>query len=407
MNASFSSVLSPIIQGERDRPGRYSQRLAEWLHERPFPSAFSQNILGPILLAALLAGCATAPPATQPTTLKDAFQKDFKIGVAINERQFRRIDTNGVALITNQFDSISPENILKWESVHPQPDTYAWDGPDKYVEFGEQNHMLIVGHTLVWHSQVPRWVFQDADGKPLKRDALLKRMHDHIQTVVGRYKGRIKVWDVVNEALNDNGTLRQSPWFKIIGEDYIAKAFEYAHEADPDAILRYNDYSMENEPKRKGAIALIKKLQAENVPVTAIGMQDHANLIWPTPELEDATITAFANLGLRVMITELDVDASRGGQRNQSADVAQNSTPTNIGTQSGGPFSDAAQQQLAQRYADLFKVFLKHRKDIDLVTFWGVTDADSWRRRGNPLLFDGNWQPKPAFAAVLKTATGN
>jgi endo-1,4-beta-xylanase len=357
--------------------------------------------LSALPIACLLAGCATAPP-----TLKDAFKNDFKIGVAINQRQFTGVDTNGDSIIINQFNSISPENILKWESVHPRPDTYAFDGPDKYVEFGERNNMFIIGHTLVWHSQTPRWVFQDADGKPLTRDALLKRMHDHIQTVVGRYKGRIKVWDVVNEALNDNGTLRQSPWLRIIGEDYIAKAFQYAHEADPDAILRYNDYSLENEPKRKGAIALLKKLQAENVPVTALGMQGHANLIWPTPELEDAAITDFAKLGLKIMVTELDIDASQRGQRNQSADVALNGQGAgNAGSSTNG-LSDSAQQKLAERYRELFKVFLKHRDEISLVTFWGVTDADSWRRRGNPLLFDGNWKPKPAFDAVIQTANG-
>jgi endo-1,4-beta-xylanase len=267
--------------------------------------------------------------------------------------------------------------------------------------------MMIIGHTLVWHSQTPRWVFQDADGKPLDRDALLKRMHDHIATVMGRYKGRIKIWDVVNEAVNDDGSLRQSQWRKIIGEDYIEKAFQYAHGADPDAILRYNDYSTENLPKRKGAIALLKKLQADHIPVGAIGMQDHANLVWPTAELEDATITDFAQFGLPINITELDIDASRAGQRTQSADVSQNNIPTNIGTQPGNGLSDAGQQQLAQRYGELFKVFLKHKSEVKLVTFWGVTDADSWRRRGNPLLFDGDWKPKPAFDAVIKTASGN
>ena len=262
--------------------------------------------------------------------------------------------------------------------------------------------MLVVGHTLIWHSQTPRWVFEGANGRPLDRDTLLRRMHDHIQTVVGRYRGRIKIWDVVNEALNEDGTLRQSPWMQIIGEDYIAKAFQYAHEADPGAVLRYNDYSLENEPKRKGALALLKKLQDQGVPVSAIGLQGHFNLSFPTMTQEDATITAFAKLNLPVMITELDIDCSRGGQRTTSAAVAAQA-------QSGdsvlaGTLPDALQQQLARRYSDLFRVFVKHKKDIRLVTFWGVTDADSWRRNGNPLLFDRTGRPKSAFDAVIKVA---
>ena len=190
-----------------------------------------------------MTGCTTVPQG--PPTLKGAYQKDFLIGVAVNQNQYSGEDARGDSIIKANFDSISPENVLKWQSVHPRPDDYAFEGPDQYVKFGETNHMLIVGHTLVWHNQTPRWVFQGTNGQPLDRETLLRRMHDHIQTVVGRYKGRIKVWDVVNEALNEDGTLRQSPWMKIIGEDYIAKAFQYAHEADPEAVLRYNDYALE------------------------------------------------------------------------------------------------------------------------------------------------------------------
>ena len=168
--------------------------------------------------------------------------------------------------------------------------------------------MFIVGHYLVWHNQVPAWVFRDDKGNFVDRETLLTRMHDHIQTVVGRYKGRIQSWDVVNEALNEDGTLRQSPWLKIIGEDYIEKAFQYAHEADPQAQLTYNDYSLENEAKRNGAIALVKKLQAEGVPVTSVGLQGHDGLQWPSAETEDATISAFAKLGVKVVISELDID---------------------------------------------------------------------------------------------------
>ena len=359
-----------------------------------------------IFLVASLVSRAIAGDSTSTPTLKDAYKNDFLIGVAINQRQFAGEDTNGSALIKAQFNSISPENVLKWEIVQPRPGNNGYNfGPaDRYVEFGEQNGMYVIGHTLVWHSQTPRWVFLADDGTNYcDRETLLKRMRDHIQTVVGRYKGRIKCWDVVNEALQDNGQLRKSPWLKIIGDDYIAKAFEYAHEADPDAVLRYNDYSLENEPKRKGAIALIKKLQAGRVPISAVGLQDHANMTWPSVEQEDATISDFASLGVKVMITELDVDLLR---RSQSADVAemQRQITTNIYT-NGLP--DSVQQALAKRYADLFSAFLKHRKDITLVTFWGVSDGDSWLNRGRmnyPLLFGRDHQPKPAFDAVIKAA---
>ena len=209
-----------------------------------------------LLLAIVLGG------SQQEPVLKDAFKGKFKIGVAINQAQFTETDARGAALIKKHFDSISPENVLKWESVHPRRDGYDFAMADRYVEFGTKNNMYIIGHTLVWHSQTPAWVFQNDKGEPLDREGLLARMRDHIHTVVGRYKGRIKGWDVVNEALNEDGTLRQSPWMKIIGEDYLAKAFQYANEADPQAELYYNDYSVENEAKRNGAVAIVKKLQA-------------------------------------------------------------------------------------------------------------------------------------------------
>jgi endo-1,4-beta-xylanase len=376
-------------------------------------AATSFTFIG-FFMAVLLTSCATGGDSSSAPTLKDAYKNDFLIGVAVNQNQFTVKDTNGVALITSQFNAISPENVLKWEIVQPRPGTngYNFEPGDAYVAFGEQHHMFIVGHTLVWHNQTPRWVFQDENGSSLNgtnaadRELLLRRMHDHIQTVVGRYKGRIKVWDVVNEALNDSSSLndtnllrRTSPWVRILGMDFIVKAFQYAHEADPDAILRYNDYSIENPAKRQRLITLIKMLQAQHVPVMAIGSQTHANLSWPSPELEDSFLTEVSSLGLPIHITELDVNGSQGGQRSQSADITQNDQTTGVGSQ-----VDSAQEKLAQQYANLFKAFVKHRDEIKLVTFWGVTDADSWRRNGKPLLFDGNWQPKPAFNAVIKAA---
>ena len=353
-----------------------------------------------LLITALMAAAGMARSAGIPA-LKDVFKDDFMIGVALNERQFTEQDTNGAALVKQQFNATSPENVMKWERIHPRPgpDGYSFEAADRYVGFGEKNGMYIVGHTLIWHSQTPRWVFQGEGTNAATREELLERMRDHIRTVVGRYKGRIKTWDVVNEALNDDGSLRRSPWFRIVGEDYIAKAFEFAHEADPSAELRYNDYSIENERKRNGVIALVKSLQAQKVPISGLGSQTHANLVSPGAELEDAALTAFAELGIPISITELDVNAAQRGQRSQSADVSQNAQTT-----VGGVVSEA-NQKLADQYASLFRIFLKHRKNIKLVTFWGLTDRDSWRRAGNPLLFDGEWRPKqPAFDAVIAEA---
>ncbi len=350
----------------------------------------------------------TALQAQSPATLKDAYKNAFLIGVAINERQFSDHDPRGVPIIQAQFNSITPENILKWESVHPEPDQYAFDAPDRYVAFGETNHMFIIGHTLVWHSQTPKWVFEDAAGKPLDREALLNRMSNHIHTVVGRYKGRIQGWDVVNEALNENGSLRQSRWLKIIGADYIAKAFQFAHDADPQAQLHYNDYSLENEAKRNGAIALIKKLQAQGIAVTAVGLQGHDKMDWPTVQQQDETIAAFAKLGVKVMITELDIDVNRATQQQRSADVSDVTAAARGSRGDTNGLPDSVQLALAQRYAELFGVFLKHRDVVSRVTFWGVTDGDSWLndrgggRPNHPLLFDRAGKPKPAFASVIQ-----
>ena len=348
--------------------------------------------------------------AAQPS-LKEVYKGYFKVGAALNQGHFRETDPAGAALVKQHFNTITAENDLKWERVHPKADAYNFEPADRYVEFGEKNGMFIVGHCLVWHSQTPRWVFEDEQGNPLTRAALLKRMGEHIMTVVGRYKGRINGWDVVNEALNEDGTMRQSPWMKIIGEDYVAKAFEYAHEADPKAELYYNDYSLENEAKRKGAVELVKKLKAQGLTVSAIGTQHHDKMEWPSVEQIDATLTAFKTLGTKVCVTELDVDVLPAAQRSQTADVSATvQGGANLNPYTGG-LPDDVQQALARRYADIFGVFVKHSDVIARVTFWGVTDRVSWlnnfpvRGRTNyPLLFDREGKPKPAFEAVVKAA---
>jgi endo-1,4-beta-xylanase len=405
------------------------------------------------VMAALLAVVATARSADMPT-LKDAYKDHFYVGVAINrtiatstsvraDNVNRNMDqiNKDIVVVTEQFNQISPENDLKWQLIHPREgaDGYNFGPADAYVNFGLSNHMYIVGHTLVWHGQTPSWVFQgtnvppgmtntpppaaaDANGTNTpggrrmgrgpgggfgfngpraSREELLQRMHDHIATVVGRYKGKIKVWDVVNEALSDGGTniLRTSPWEQIIGPDFIVKAFQYAHEADPDAILRYNDYSLENPAKRHKLMALIKSLQEQHVPVMAIGSQTHVSVTSPSFEEEDKALTELETLGLPIHITELDVNGAQGGQRNTSGDVAANATTTQ-----GGLVSDS-DRKLADAYAGLFRAFVKHDKSVKVVTFWGVNDGVSWRAQGRPLLFDANDQPKPAFDAVIRAAT--
>ena len=360
------------------------------------------------LSALLFAACLISQAQTQ-TTLKSASQGLFRIGAAINQAQFEERDLRGTPIIISQFSTISPENVLKWGPVHPTKDSYYFGPADSYVAFGEKYGMMVMGHCLVWHSQTPQWVFQDDSGKPLTREALLDRMHDHIKTVVGRYKGRISGWDVVNEALNDDGTMRQSPWYKIIGEDYIAKAFEFAHEADPKAQLYYNDYSLENPAKRKGAVELMKKLKAAGVPISGIGLQDHNKMDVPSAQVEAETIEAFSALGLEVNVSELDVDVLPRTTNQNSADVS----ATAGGNAASNPYvtglPDEMQAALAKRYAELFEVFVKHHKDMGRVTFWGVTDGDSWLnnfptrgRTNHPLLFDRQGNPKPAFDAVLK-----
>jgi endo-1,4-beta-xylanase len=364
-----------------------------------------------LLISALcLSSLAATAQAPVPTTLKDAFRGAFFIGAAIDTDQITGKDARGDAIVLQQFNSISPENVMKWEVIHPRPDGYDFTLADQYVEFGLKNHMFIVGHNLCWHSQTPGWVFKDRKGNPLTREALLLRLHDHIQTVVGRYKGKIDSWDVVNEALNDDGTLRQSPWMKIIGKDYIVKAFQFAHEADPNAQLNYNDYSLENPAKRKGAIALVKELQAAEVPVAVVGNQGHLHLDGATPAEEEATILDLAACGVKVAITELDIDvlpSAWGHTADVSLKVEENAKLNPY--QNGLP--DAVQKALTERYADLFAVFWKHRDVVSRVTLWGVTDAQSWLnnwpvrgRTSYPLLFGRDGKPKPAFDAVLETA---
>jgi endo-1,4-beta-xylanase len=350
--------------------------------------------------------------ATAQGTLKDAFKEHFLIGSALNESQFTERNAAQAALIKAQFNTITPENVMKWSLIHPEPERFDFGPADRYVGFGESNAMFIIGHTLIWHEQTPSWVFEDGKGGPADRATLLARMSNHIHSVVGRYKGRIQGWDVVNEALNEDGSLRQTPWLKIIGEEYLVKAFEFAHAADPAAELYYNDYSLENAPKRNGAIRLVKKLQAGGAHITGLGTQTHAKMDWPTAREVDETLTAFGRLGIKLMITELDIDVLPSRRDNRTANVSLRMGANPASNPYTNSLPAEVEHALARRYAGLFAVYIKHSKTISRVTLWGVTDGDSWLndwpipgRTSYPLLFDRNANPKEAFKAVINAAT--
>jgi endo-1,4-beta-xylanase len=365
-----------------------------------------------------LTGLATAAIVfafTDRPALKKVFKKDFHIGAALSHDQVAGKDAAAVALIKEQFNSITSENILKWERIHPELNRYDFAPADQFVAFGEKNKMFIVGHTLVWHNQTPRWVFEDGAGKPATRDMLLQRLRDHIFTVVGRYQGRIHGWDVVNEAVEDDGSSRKTKWREIIGPDYVQKAFEFAREADPQAELYYNDFNLWKKEKADAVVQLVRDLQAKGIRVDGIGEQGHWGLDYPTIAEADAAIQAFAALGVKVMITELDITAlPNPDDWSGGADITRNDALRQHLNPYPEALPDSMQQVLAKRYAESFALFHKHRDKISRVTFWGVNDGQSWlnnwpvRGRTNyPLLFDRAYQPKPAFEAVIQTAREN
>lgn len=344
------------------------------------------------------------------TTLRKAFEKSFLIGAAINTRQINGRDSLARPLIANEFSSISPENDLKWSLIHPQPNEYKFETADNYVALGEANRQFIIGHTLIWHSQVPDWVFEDDSKALVSKDVLYQRMKEHIETVAGRYKGRIGGWDVVNEALNDDGTMRNSRYYQIAGEEFILKAFEYAHAADPKTELYYNDYNMYKPEKVSGAVRIVRMLKKKGLRIDAVGMQGHWHLNTPTIEEIEASILTLSKEGVKVVITELDISVLPNPQRTNSAeitDVAQNAPDINP-YRDGLP--DSVEVALASRYKAIFTLFNKHKDKIGRVTFWGVQDGNSWKnnfpargRTDYPLIFDRAYQRKKAYHAILET----
>ena len=340
---------------------------------------------------------------TKIQSLKSVYQEDFLIGTALGTEHILEKNEKANLLIKREFNAITPENIMKSQLIHPAVNIYNFDIADKYVEYGQKNKMYVVGHTLVWHSQLPAFV-----NKIRSADSLRIFMTEHINTVAGRYAGKINSWDVVNEALNEDGTLRKSIFLNKLGEGYIKEAFDLAAKADPNAALYYNDYNIDQPAKRKGAIEIIKKLQASGTKINGVGIQGHWSINNLNLKNIEESIIEFSQLGIKVAFTELDLTVLPNPWDLKGADVNQRFAENPALNPYKDALPDSIQTVLANRYKDIFKIFLKHRDKISRVTFWGVDDSHSWlngfpiRNRTNyPLLFDRALEPKKAYQAVL------
>lgn len=340
-------------------------------------------------------------------SLKSALSEKFLIGVAMNEGQVAGNDARSTRLIRRHFNSIVAEDCMKSERIQPQEGSYDFEAADKFVAFGEQNKMFIIGHALIWHSQLAKWFCIDNQGNPVSPEVLKKRMREHIHTLVKRYKGRVHGWDVVNEAIEEDGEWRNSPFYNILGEEYIALAFQYAHEADPEAELYYNDYNMYNPNRREKVVQMVRTLQQRGIRIDGIGMQAHWGITYPNIDEVEASIKAFAKTGVKVMITEYEMtvlpvvntgaNVSETEEYRASLDPYPNGLPQEI------------EKQWNQRTEDFFKLFIKYQDVITRVTVWGASDGDSWKnnwpvkgRTDYPLLFDRSYQPKPATKKIME-----
>jgi endo-1,4-beta-xylanase len=363
-----------------------------------------------LMLATIVVLTACNPEEKEEATLKSALQDDFLMGVAVNPYQTSGKDSVADMLIRKHFNSIVAENCMKSALIQPEQGKFNFENADQFIEYGEKNNMFIVGHNLIWHSQSPRWFYLDEEGNDVSRDELINRMKTHISTLVGRYKGRVDGWDVVNEAINDDGSWRENKFYEIIGEDYVRLAFEFAREADPEAELYYNDYNMVKEGKREGVVKMIRKLQKKGIKVDGIGIQGHYYMGYPTIEELEKSIVAFAGLGCGVMITELDISALP----NPWESTAEVSFDADYDDKLN-PYKDGLPEDVAkefnQRYLDVFNLFIKHSDKMSRVTMWGLSDAYSWKnnwpirgRTDYPLLFDRDYQPKPVVEMIIEAA---
>jgi len=330
----------------------------------------------------------------EPKGLKDYYQEYFPIGAAVKPGD---LHSDEAKLIVNEFNSITAENAMKMGPLHPHENRYFWRDADSIVNFGVRNNMKVRGHTLCWHNQAPSWFFTDSKGNNVSKEVLLRRLKEHIHTVVSRYKGKVYAWDVVNEVIaDDTSFLRKSKWTEIAGDEFIAKAFEYAHETDPDAILFYNDYNTEIPAKREKIYKLLKNLLDKGVPVHGVGLQAHWSISTPTREELEKSIQMFSSLGLQIQFTELDISVYAGRQGGRMIQ----------GQRQTAQFTPEMEQQQLEKYKMIFEVFRKYHKHITGVTFWNVSDRYSWLdnrgRKNFPLLFDADLKRKKAYWEVVK-----
>lgn len=328
--------------------------------------------------------------------LKDYYKNYFPIGASVSPRSLNGPEAG---LILKHFNSLTAENAMKMGRIHPEENRYHWEPADAIVNFAQKNGLLMRGHTLCWHNQTPDWIFIDQAGNNTTKEVLLQRLKDHITQVVTRYKGKIYAWDVVNEVIDDDHSkyFRNSKWYTICGEEFVARAFEYAHAADPDALLFYNDYNTEHPDKRERIYKLVKGLIDSKVPIHGVGLQGHWSIYNPSEKELRESIERFSALGLAVQITELDVSVypSEQGRRERRTDESD-------------VFTQEMKEKQRQQYRMIFKVLREQKNALTGVTFWNVSDKHSWLdnfpvrgRKNYPLLFDENLEPKAAYWEVV------
>ena len=372
------------------------------------------SFLGLTLL--LLGGAATTAHAQRGLTLKEAYADAFLIGSSVGAREVSGADSAGQATVLREFNTITIENAMKAGPINPRPGVYSFDAADAFVEFGEQHGMFIVGHTLVWHNQTPDWFFLDDDGNPNSPAEQIERMRRHIEVVAGRYSGRVHAWDVVNEVIDDDGSYRPTTWVQSVGDgdELVKHAFRFAERYAPGTELYYNDFNAWRPEKRDGIVRLVRMLQNEGIRIDGVGIQGHWGLNFPRNEYVEAAIDSFAALGVKVMITEMDIDVlplTREGQI-----IGQVMSHPQFQLEEFELYLDPyreglppeVEQQHADRYAELFEIFHRKRDVIDRVTLWGSHDGANWknnypvpRRTNYATIFDRQRQPKPAYHRIL------
>ena len=366
-----------------------------------------KHITSALLIAAFVAACGNQKATVvEEPSLKDAVGDKFLMGVALNVNQSSGVDTSSIKLVKQHFNSIVAENCMKCEVIHPEEDRYDFTLADQFVSFGEKNGMAVIGHCLIWHSQLAPWFCVDEKGNNVTPEVLKQRMKDHITTIVTRYKGRIKGWDVVNEAILEDGSYRKSKFYEILGEEFIPLAFQYAHEADPDAELYYNDYAMNMPGKREGVVKLVSSLKEKGIRIDAVGMQGHMGMDYPDINEFEQSIVTFAGTGVKVMVTEWDMSALPTVK--QSANISDTVAYQKMLNPYPETLPDSVSKAWNNRMKQFFGLFEKHADVISRVTAWGVSDSDSWKndfpvkgRHDYPLLFDRNYQPKPFVKEIM------